>query len=123
MRIIVFDRELHEPLTVVDIPHWLAEQAKSGQRIKLLPPQKLDPRALFHEEPTEMVQMQIVTLTFERVMRGDSRNGGAELLFWYAYADDPETALLLRCAYLPGQIGDVQRRQKAAFFEGLLTGF
>lgn len=129
MRVIVFDRELHEPLTVVEVPAWLAEQAKDGHPIRLLPPQPFDPSAMFRDEPTEAVCEQIVTLTFERVsrsVRASPRLQAAgvkyesEILFWYAYADDPETALLLRAAFLPGQVGEVQRREKRAYVMGLL---
>ncbi len=39
-------------------------------------------------------------------------------LFLYGYALEPELALLLRAAFLPGQVGEVQRREKAAYFKG-----
>lgn len=122
MRIIVFDRDLHEPLTVVNIPHWLAEQAKAGMRVQLAPPPKQ--RASFdvaYQDIAEMASIDIkaVTLTFEPVFRGEGRTP----IFWYAYADDPETALLLRCAYLPGQVGDVQRREAKAYVSGVFAGF
>lgn len=125
MRVIVFDRELHEPLTVVEVPAWLATEAKRGMPVRLLPPQKFDPRVMLSDEPPEAITMQAVTLTFERVCRGGgARNGHytePETLFWYAYADDPETALLLRAAFLPGQAGEVQRREKAAYVMGLFS--
>jgi hypothetical protein len=74
----------------------------------------------------EYEEIVTVTLTFECVCRGGGHRNGhysePEILFWYAYADDPETALLLRAAYLPGQVGDVQRREKVAYINGLLTG-
>lgn len=120
MRVIVFDRELHEPLTVVSVPQWLADMAKSGQPIRLAPPPPpLDVRSYAEVAVLEDLRVTVVTLTFERVVRG---RGGDEVLFWYAYADDPETALLLRSAFLPGQEGEVQRREKAAYVKGVFNG-
>lgn len=124
MRVIVFDKELHEPLTVVEVPKWLADQAKAGRPIRLIPQTKIV--TPLYSAAAERMEYQVVTLTFERVCRGGGHRNGhytePETLFWYAYADDPETALLLRCAFLPGQVGEVQRREKRAYIMGLLTG-
>ena len=49
----------------------------------------------------------------------DKRSG--EVLFWYAYADNPETALLLRAAFLPGQVSEVQKREALAALKGALS--
>jgi hypothetical protein len=121
MKIVIMDEELHEPLTVVEIPHWLAEMAKKGTPIRLSPPTKMDYSVAVHAADQYSV-VSCVTLRFERVCRTNPRTRLAEILFWYAYADDPETALLLRAAYLPGQVGDVQRRESEAFFRGIFAG-
>lgn len=123
MRVIVFDRELHEPLTVVEIPQWLADQAKAGRPIRLAPRQEVRVDWSASPSAVEDFTIQTVTLTFERVQRGGGYRDGdytkLETLFWYAYADDPETALLLRAAFLPGQVGEMQRREKKAYVMGL----
>lgn len=121
MRVIIFDRELHEPLTIVEVPHKLAEEAKSGRPIHLMPPPPPFRLTAKPEKEPEFFDIKIVTLTFERVMRGDSRTG-TETLFWYAYANDPETALLLRATFLPGQLGEVRRREKEAYVKGIFRG-
>lgn len=117
MRVIVFDRELHEPLTVANLPMWLFEMGKTGNPIALAPqrPLKSSPYPIANE----IEDVEVCLLRLQRVRHGHSDN----VLFWYAYAEDPELALLLRCAYLPGQIGDVQRRERAAFFKGVLASF
>lgn len=117
MRVIVFDRELHEPLTVVEVPHWLADQAKAGRPVRLAPPLSLPTSYAAVVANEECSMMPVVTLTFEPVYRGRSR----EPIFWYAYADDPETALLLRAAFLHGQVGEVRRREKVAYIKGLFA--
>lgn len=118
MRVVVFDRELHEPLTVLDVPNWLAARAKDGDRIRFAVPEDI---AASYAEVTafEMADMRICSFTFEAVYR-HSRNT-KELLFWYAYADQPELTLKLRAAFLPGQLGEVQRRERQAWFMGLLA--
>lgn len=114
MRVVVFDRELHEALTVVEVPAWLAERAKDGVPIHFAPRAVFDP----HEVPNAInATFKQITLWFETVRRGRS----GEVLFWYAYADDPELALLLRAAFLPGQVGEVQHREKVAWLRGALS--
>ena len=115
MRIIVFDEELHEPLTIVEIPHDLARMGMDGVPVRLLAPMDFD--SGWAPPTSPFLTEKVVQLRFERVCRGNARN----VLFWFAYADDPETALLLRAAFLPGQAGEVQRRQRHAWLEGALS--
>lgn len=118
MRVIVFDRELHEPLTIVNLPVHLFEMGKAGMPIALAPERPMMAHPYAAGVP-EVEDIEIVYLRLERVSRGSSDN----IIFWYAYADDPELALALRCAYLPGQLGDVRRRERASYLKGLLAAF
>ena len=120
-RIVVLDQELHEALTVVEIPARFMRDVRSG-RCYHFPVFEEDAYvARWSPAMNDTCSFRVCTLRFEAVMRGDSRNG-QELLFWYAYADDPELALLIRAAFLPGQVGEVQRRQREAYFRGVFAG-
>lgn len=119
MRVIVFDRELHEALTIVEVPMSLAREAMEGRRIYLATePWLMSPRVYEAQQPPEPEPFKIVALSFEPVYRGASK----ELLFWFAYADNPELVLLLRAAFLPGQVSEVQQRERRAYVEGLFVG-
>lgn len=133
MRIVVFDRELHEPLTIVNIPAGLMPRpdASSSFMPRVIMFEVEDPEIGYRtpivpmDRPTRLITRR-TTITLEPVCRTVGTNPGnhrSELLFWYAYADDPELALLLRAAFLPGQVGEMQMRQKEAEAKGILRGF
>jgi hypothetical protein len=110
MRVIVFDRELHEPLTVIDMPHDVFERAKRGQRICFAVSRQLnaaDFRRQQHDAPPEFEHVQ---LELTPVWEGGRVGDRDRILYWTAYADNPEAALLLRSTLLPGQLGDLERR-------------
>ena len=120
-RIVVMDEELHESITVVDIPASFIRDVESGKAppwIVMLPPP--EPVSVFTKPETAAQFMPIrqVGLRLERVMRGRD----PKPLFWYAYADDPVLALELRAAFLPGQLGEVQRREREAYWRGAFAG-
>ena len=126
-RVIVFDRELHEPLTIVNLPMALFELGKAGQPIAL-EPQEDDVRIMSRTQPTQR-RKRVVYLTLEPVVRhvrarphlqAFGVRHETEDLFWFAYASNPETALLLRAAFLPGQLGEVRRREQVAWIKGAL---
>lgn len=118
-RIAVMDEELHELLTIIEAPIDLlraieARQIDSHYRFPVALPM---PPPSFPVGPfVEVGEIQFVTLRFEPVHRGR----GGPVMFWYAYALEPELALLLRAAFLPGQVGEVQNRERMAFIKGYL---
>lgn len=118
-RIVVLDQELHEALPVVDVPASFMRDLRSGAYRRWHVP--IWPQIAVHigpvSERAEAIEMKIVTLRFESVCRGSR----GEHLFWYAYADDPELALQMRAAFLPGQLGEVQRREREAYFRGMFS--
>lgn len=120
MRVIVFDRELHEPLTVVEMPFDLFERGKRGERIRMIPEQLLDERALreWMSPATEVphIEWQFITLRLEEVRKGR----GGETLFWFAYADNETLALRLRAAFLPGQVGELRVQRQRAWADGVM---
>jgi len=133
MRVVVMDRELHEPLTILNIPSWLSPDPREnrngqfmGKTIFFHVPEKIDIFYRTDAVAPEKLMSRHTSITLEPVMRhtGTSpTNMKSEIIFWYAYADQPELALLLRAAFLPGQVGEVQMRQKESEARGVLKGF
>lgn len=133
MRVVVMDRELHEPLTILNIPSWLSPDPREnrmgefmGKTIHFHVPEKIEPFYRTDAVAPEKLMSRHTSITLEPVMRttGTSpTNMRQEIIFWYAYADQPELALLLRAAFLPGQVGEVQMRQKESEARGVLKGF
>ena len=135
MRVTVMDRELHEPLTIVDVPISLIPQRIEGfgesvpRRIYFdVPVREVFYETKIRDAPTGPTRMMSrhTYIELEEVRRttGRNPNGGwhSELLFWYAYAGDPELALLLRAAFLPGQVGELQMRETEARVTGIFEG-
>jgi len=133
MRVVVMDRELHEPLTILNIPSWLSPDPREnrmgefmGRTISFHVPEKIEP---FYRTPAvspEKLLSRVTSITLEPVMRttGTSpTNMRSEIIFWYAYANEPELALLLRAAFLPGQRNEMQMREKESEARGVLRGF
>lgn len=114
------DEELHETLTVVEIPASYIREAAQGGRafIYMAPPPDPVTVCRLLDDECACVSFEVVRLRLEPVMRGRSH----EPIFWYAYAHNPELALKLRCAFLPGQIGEVQRREAEAYWRGAFAG-
>lgn len=115
-RIVVMDRELHEPLTIVKWPGWALKLGREGHPVMFSVPRDLPTPGNMPKIPTRL-EIEHVVMTLESV-----RNSQGRLLFEFAYAYNPETALLLQAAFLPGQESEVQRREKSAHARGLLQG-
>jgi hypothetical protein len=119
-RIVVMDEELHESITVVDIPASFIRAVESGSHPPFIHLAITRSISLHNglDDPTAPMPRSDVRLRLEAVMRGrDPRP-----IFWYAYADDPTLALELRAAFMPGQISEVRRREKEAYWRGAFAG-
>ena len=116
MRVILFDPESYEPLTVVEIPAWLMKDVELGvRRVRL--PVPMNMREWFTKSDImNPVSMSVVDLDMEPVRKGNS------IIYWMGLPTDPELALLLRAAFLPGQQTELQRREATAFIEGVFAG-
>jgi len=118
MRIVIYDKDDHEPITVIHLPKWAADVAIERGHVRLYTFPDIDLSALTAmSTPMETtLKQRVVTLSFEPVYKGK------ELLMWLVYADDPESALLLRSTFLPGQRGQINEMKKQAFLKGLIEG-
>ena len=111
MRLVLYDYDL-EPITIIECPHWRRLGLPEGEAIRVA----WYPQFVVTGSPSDDIpdcRMEIVTIKFERLHRGEVRN-------WLAFTDEIETALKLKAAFLPGQYATVQERERQAFAKGFL---
>lgn len=112
MRTVIYAEDML-PITVVDIPQVWIETMQRGEYVLLA---AYPPIPLSFEENFDLRQtLKTVALRMEPLMRNGRRH-------WLCFTVDEETALTLKAAFLPGQLGEVQRREQSAYFQGLLSG-
>jgi len=117
MRFVIYDKDDHEPITVISLPKWACDVAMQRGHVRVHAMPKFDPKPFDVQAAPEMtVQLTIITLSFEPVYKGK------ELLMWLVYADDPVSALLLKSTFLPGQRGEINKIKREAFMNGLIEG-
>lgn len=111
MNAILFTTDF-EPITVIDLPMWAHEMALKHRyvRVAVMEPPKCH---VNHNE--EFCELKIVTIMAERLIWRDR----SEKII-YVTADE-EVALLLKSSFLPGQINEVNQREKSAFVQGMLA--
>lgn len=120
MRIVVMDEDMREPITVVEIPMYLMRGVQEGKRrhITLAAPVTMDAWfTMLDKIPDipEQTTVRHVHLRMEPIYKG------REILYWTAVPDNPELALLLRAAFLPGQMTEMRRREAQAWFHGAVA--
>jgi len=112
MRVVLYADDM-EPITVIDLPAmaegYLNETGMVRLAVKL--PPMLSVMAA-QQAPVHDV-LKTVTIFAERFVR---RGREHTMLF----TRDEESALLLKCAFLPGQQSGLQERERAAFAHGFL---
>ena len=111
MRVVLYDTGL-EPITVLNLPAWATERLKAGEYIRFAVPPMI-PATYYVPAPCYEI-LRIVTIWFEPLVR----NG---IHAWMAFTKEAEDALLLKSVFLPGQQSEVQRRERDAFYSGLLA--
>lgn len=116
MRTVIYTEDML-PITVVDIHPDLIRMMQRGDYVKLqtAPPMAMTPP----NEPINFqayVRIEHVSLYMEPLMRNERRS-------WLCFTRDEESALILQAAFLPGQLGEVRRREEASYWEGMFQGF
>lgn len=118
MRVVIFDQETYEPLTVVTVPANVMREIERGvrdrsYRFPIPHPVQLSP------DPNAQMGLvdkaSILRVSFEPIYKGD------RLIMWLCTAEDGVSALLLRSTFLPGQQKDVNAIEQQAFIRGLLS--
>mgnify|MGYP000673882632 CR=1 FL=1 len=111
MRAVLYAYDL-EPITVIDVPTWAHELMERQRYFSLPVLEKLPvPYTIPHPELAETRTLRIVHITCEKLQR----NGWTR---WMLFTNDEESGLLLQAAFLPGQVGEVRRKQEQAFAVG-----
>lgn len=112
MRAVLYADDM-EPITVVDLParaeQYLRE--RGAVRLAVMLPLRLSVVAAL--QPPAMEDLRTVEIFAERFVRHGREH---RMLF----TRDEESALLLKCAFLPGQQVGLQERERVAFARGFL---
>lgn len=112
MRVVLYTDDM-EPITVIDLPA-MAERYLSERwmaRLDVMLPLNLS--VLSAAQPPVRNDLKTVTIYSERFIRHGREH---TMLF----TSDEESALLLKCAFLPGQQAGLQERERAAFARGFM---
>ncbi len=116
MRTVIYDAELMEPITIVDIPpHIFAGVEHGAFRNVSIPiyPRISAAASTYADAPIECSTPPRCQVRFEPVRR----NGG--VMFWLCITEDGESALLLRSVFLPGQQKELSEERREAFLRGV----
>lgn len=111
MRVVLYDDETMEPLTVLQLPSWFVARLVSGERmlVPMILPVRLDDGV----GPIGPAPKTSVAIWFEKFVRKGQSH-------WFAFTAEGEDAMMCRAVFLPGQYREVQSREAAAFMRGLL---
>jgi hypothetical protein len=117
MRVVLYDHETMEPITVLHLPSWMTSRLADGERLRV--PMVPTFRMLRQDEASGSIgplPKSSVTIWFEKFIRHGR-------VHWFAFTGEGEDALLCKAVFLPGQQREVQSREQIAFVRGLLGMF
>lgn len=130
MRVVIYDREDMEPITVITLPEWgrdylrEIEQGHRSSEITFPVMQPMRAREFSdvasHVDPIDF-RMSTCRLRFDPIWAG--HEGKRRRLMWLCTTMDGETALLLKSTFLPGQQAAVNGEREKAFVSGLMAAF
>jgi hypothetical protein len=107
MNVVLYTQEF-EPITVLDLPHWLLEQLERQGSVRVAVLRPVQFAQLDTQVPVGSVEgPQVVTIYCEKLRW---RDGSLKPIL---VTNDEELALTLRPHWLPGQVATVQSYQKA----------
>jgi hypothetical protein len=112
MRVVLYDDETMEPLTVLHMPSWATARLVSGERIRV--PMVLPIKWEDCTDDIKPLPKTYVSIWFEKFIRHGRKH-------WVAFTAEGEDAVMCKAVFLPGQQREVQSRERAAFMEGLLA--
>lgn len=113
MRVVLYADDM-EPITVIELSALAEEYLRKRGMVRLAvqsPPMSIS--SVLAVTQTALDDLKTVTLLSERIIRN-----GHEHMMLFTY--DEESALLLKCAFLPGQQATIQECQRTAFARGFL---
>lgn len=112
MQAVLYTHQL-EPITVVDLPMWLWDRLGRGEAIWLAVHEPISYLALAEQAPAECQKVRTVAISGEKL-----RRRGHEALMLFTH--DEENALRLQAEFLPGQRGELHKRERGAFAKGFI---
>lgn len=112
MRVVLYDDETMEPLTVITIPMWAHERLRAGEPIQFPVWRSLLDAPI--GPATIQMELPLVRVWFEEFLRHGQRH-------WFCFTRDGENAIQLRSVFLAGQTPAVLEREREAFSRGLIA--
>lgn len=110
MRAVLYADDM-EPITVVSLSAWTHRYLSEHGMVKLAVMRPVATSFVTFAPPKH--HDPIVTVIAERFVR----HGREHMML---FTRDEEAAMLLKCAFLPGQHAGIQERERAAFARGFL---
>lgn len=101
MRVVVYDEESLEPITVVNLPGLTDRALEERQHWQVAVTRKVPRRDIADDEHAYVDQVKMVDLTFDRISRVTLTYG--EQFTWLCLTRATELAMLLEPDWLPGQ--------------------
>lgn len=111
MNAVLYTNDL-EPLTVVHVSQFLWDRLARGEKVQI--PVIEPPSLVPCNAPLDDFQPLRIVRIYGELLH---RRGRAHMML---FTPDDENALALRAEFLPGQNGEVQRREKKAFAKGFI---
>lgn len=112
MRVVLYADDM-EPITVIDLPAMAEGYLKERGVVRLALMLPMVFSVLAAQQPPALDGLKTVEIFAERFVR----NGREHMML---FTRDEESALLLKCAFLPGQHAGIQKREREAFVSGFL---
>lgn len=114
MRIVLYDDETMEALTVLHLERWMADRLKERERIYLPVVRPVSARPIRAVEvPINEIVADRVMIWFEHLHRNGERH-------WLAFTRDSRHALSLKSVFLPGQWSAVHAEYARGITEGIV---
>ena len=112
MRVVLYADDM-EPITVIDLPAMAERYLKERGMVRLAVMLPMMFLVLAEQQPLARDSLKTVAIFAERIVR----RGREHMML---FTRDEESALLLKCAFLPGQQAGLQKREREAFVRGFL---
>ena len=111
MRVVLYDDETMEPLTVLHLQGWMTSRLRHGERMVLDAHQPIKPFGDY-SGPIDAPLDNRVSLWFEKFIRHEQEH-------WFCFTRDSDNALSLKSVFLPGQWPAVHDEYRRGVSEGI----
>src|SRR6185295_2054199 len=105
-----------EPITILELSSWAIDYLEKRGDVVLPVIKPVSCRFIPPEEHFELEPIQQVRISAERL----HRNGQVHMML---FTHNEEPAMLLKAAFLPGQLSTLRDREREAMAKGFLQAF